>query len=497
MSRETDRGEEGLAQEPSSSPRFVGPFHPFLRYRPLIDDWDAFVQALSRPLPTCIWAHSQRISPQDLRRILEEEGFALTPIPWYPGAFRVEQGEGLGRTWAYKVGLFHIQEEVSLLPVAVLAPRPGERVLDMAAAPGNKTVQMALRMNNRGTVVANDMDIGRMRALRHVLERMGAINVSTTIYNGSNLPSAMGAFDRVLVDAPCSCEGTSRKNPEVLGLCGLSVSLEHQRLQIAMLRKAVLLTRPGGRILYSTCTYAPEENEVVVDAVLREFGERVRLLPARVPRFSATPGLRQWAGHEFHPDMPLSLRVWPHHHDTGGFFVALLEKRTEGWKRVPPRPPTLKDLAAYTVVDPRPWLGYLEERFGIPEERFAEFYLIQRSRKTLHLVNKDHRPPLRPSPDAIGMAFLHVTARPPKLTTAAALVFGRWATRHVVPLDPDQRDAYLARQTVTLRREQTERCTRGGFVIVTYRDHPLGMGLYRPGNPPRLESLFPKGWMRG
>ncbi|NPA91183.1 MAG: class I SAM-dependent methyltransferase [Chloroflexi bacterium] len=473
------------------------PLHPLFRYRPIVEDWDAFVDALTRPLPHTVWAHPQRITPQELQHILAEEGIPLTPLPWHPRAFRAPANTRPGRTWAYKVGLFHIQEEVSLLPPYVLAPEPGERVLDMAAAPGNKTAHMALDMENRGTVVANDVDPSRMRALRHVIERLGVANVSTLIYNGSNLPPQVGSFDRVLVDAPCSCEGTSRKNPEVLRTCGLTVSLEHQRLQIAMLRKAILLARPGGRILYATCTYAPEENEVVVDAILREFEGRVRLLPVEIPGLTASPGLTEWAGVTFHPDMPLTLRIWPHQQDTGGFFIALLEKQPQGWRRLPPMPRPIQDVWPQHVVDPRPWLTFLRERYGIPPHRFTNYLFIRRSTKTLYLVPKDHRPPTTPSPDAVGLAFLHVKARPPKLTTAGALMFGRWATRHTIPLTAHQRDAYLARHTVTLAPEQTASCTRGGFVIVTYRGFPLGMGIYRPGPPPRLESAFPKGWMRG
>ena len=472
----------------------------FARYRAIVDDWPAFIDALARPLPTVVWVNTLRASIEDVRAHLAAAGMAGEPLAWYPRALRLPAAARPGRTWLYQVGLVHVQEEVSLLPVLLLDPQPGERVLDIAAAPGGKTVQAAVHMANRGTIVANDVGYGRMRALRHVLERMSILNVSTTIHDGTNLPRAMGGFDRVLVDVPCSCEGTARKNPEVVNLCGLEYALEHQGRQKALLRKAVLLCKPGGRIVYSTCTFAPEENEAVVDAIVRDFGEdRLRLLPARVPGFRSSPGLTAWQGRQFVAGMERAMRVWPHQNDTGGFFVAVLEKSVEGWHSRPPEVPPLPELWPARVVAPDPWVMALDERFGIPADTFAGYLFLSMSGKGLHLVSADHRPPPRPRPDAVGMLFLHTKGRTPKMTTAGALAFGRAATRNVVPLEEHQLEAYLTRQSIPLNARQVEWCTGPGFVIVTYAGLPVGTGLYRhrPPHQPVLESLFPKGWMRG
>ncbi len=472
----------------------------FARYKSIVDDWDAFVESLARPLPPVVWTNTLRVDGATLELWLREEGLEPTPLPWYPGAFRLAPNARPGRTWLYRVGLMHIQEEVSLLPVRLLNPRPGERVLDMAAAPGGKTAQTAVLMANRGTVVANDVTFVRMRALRHVLERLGLVNVSTIIHDGANLPRAIGGFDKVLVDAPCSCEGTVRKNPQVVHLCSLDFSLDHQGLQKALLRKAVLLCKPGGRIVYSTCTFAPEENEVVVDAVIRDFGaHRLRLVPARVPGFRVAPGLDRWGEQTFVAGMAHAARVWPHHNNTGGFFVAVLEKSPEGWGTRPPDSVPVADLWPDRVV-PRPEeLAFLEERFGFSPEVFEGYTWLRLGRKGVHIVNADHHPPSRPQPDAVGLLFVHTKARTPKITTAGALMFGRAATRNVVPLDERQRDAYLSRREVNVSSEQVADCTGPGFVIVTHRGVPLGTGLLRHRPPARyvLESLFPKGWMRG
>ncbi len=474
--------------------------HAFARYKSIVDDWRGFIDALARPLPPVVWANTLRADAARVWALLEKEGIQGTPLAWYPTAMRLPPTARPGKTWLYQVGLLHIQEEVSLLPAVLLDPRPGERVLDIAAAPGGKTVQMAVRMENRGTIVANDVGFARMRALRHVLERLGILSVSTTIYNGANLPRAMGAFDRVLVDAPCSCEGTARKNPEVLGTCGLDTSLDHQGLQKALLRKAVLLCRPGGRIVYSTCTFAPEENEAVVDAIIRDFGEhRLRIVPARVQGLRISPGLTEWDGLKFVEGMEQTVRIWPHHNDTGGFFVAVLEKSAEGWGSLPPEIPPLPDLWPERVVESGPWMDFLCERFGFSQDTFAPYLFLRMSSKGLHITCNDHRPPPRPRPDAVGMLFVHTKSRTPKITTAGALAFGHAATRNVVPLRRDQLEAYLTRQEIDLSPTQVEACTGPGFVIVAHAGIVVGTGLYRqrPGHRHVLESMFPKGWMRG
>lgn len=298
----------------------------FDRYRELIDDWPAFHEALRRPLPTVLWTNTLRLSPEEVAEDLRRDGHDIEPIPWWPGAFRLPAGARPGKSLAFLTGCYHIQEEVSLLPIALLDPRPGERVLDLCAAPGNKTLQAAVRMENRGSVVANDKSKHRVGVMRRNVERLGVTCIALLQADASNLPRACGLFDRVLADVPCSCEGTSRKNPEVTRLPLRPGA--RARGQAAILRKALQKCRPGGRVVYSTCTYAPEENEAVVDTVLRELEPgTVDILPASIPSFRSLPGLCSWQGRDYLPELSGALRVYPHHNDTGGFFVTVLEHR--------------------------------------------------------------------------------------------------------------------------------------------------------------------------
>jgi 16S rRNA C967 or C1407 C5-methylase (RsmB/RsmF family) len=161
------------------------------RYAPLIADWDAFVAAMLCKAPACLVANLNRIAPAALDELLRADGRTTKPVAWLPGAFRCAPEARPGLWWASQAGLFNVQEEASLLPVALLDPRPGERVLDLCAAPGGKTAQICMALGNRGTVVANDRDSRRLPGVRDKTKRLGLVNLSTN-------PTGRGRTGRVL-----------------------------------------------------------------------------------------------------------------------------------------------------------------------------------------------------------------------------------------------------------------------------------------------------------
>ncbi|MCB8988633.1 MAG: methyltransferase domain-containing protein [Ardenticatenaceae bacterium] len=458
---------------------------PFSRYREIIDDWDAFQAAVQRPLPATIWTNPLRTTPEKLASLLDAP---LEPVAWYPGAFRLPPDFPTGLHWAYLAGLYHVQEEVSLLPVRLLDVQPGERILDLCAAPGNKTAQLGIALGNRGTVVANDRNAGRMRAARQALNRLGLLNITTTTSDAANYPKTAGPFDKVLADVPCSCEGTCRKDPSITRRQSVADSLKLVGAQTAVLRKAVQRCRPGGRIVYATCTFAPEENEGVVDAILREFGRQLRLLPVQTPGFVTSPGLTAWQGQALHPDLRHALRIWPHQNDTGGFFIAVLQKAGSLEEEDPPpqAPPT---------EEREPWLALLHDHFGIDPAALADFAIFREGRRGVYIANRDQRPTVRPKPDAVGMLFMHTDGKYPKLTTGAAMQFGHLAQQNVLDLSHEQVQAYLARREFEATAGQTAVCSGTGYVLVRHQGFPLGIGVYRA-NRGTVESLYPKGWAR-
>ncbi len=496
---------------PDSSVFASGSLAPLERYRPLIDDWEAFAAALERPLPPVVWTNRLRTAPDRLRELLERDGQAPAPVAWCPDAFRLADGAAPGKGLLGLTGLYHIQEEVSLLPVELLDLRPGQRVLDLCAAPGGKTARIAVALGNRGAVVANDVDWRRLVAVGRNLDRLGLMNVTATAWDAANFPESGGLFDRVLADVPCTCEGTSRKNPGVLEWGGEVERRRTAAVQTAILRKAVRLCRPGGRVVYSTCTYAPEENEAVVDRVLREARSDgsgadgpLRLVEARIEGFEGAPGSTVWEGRSLAPELSRALRVWPHVHDTGGFFVAVLEKGDgAGRRRDGAGPEGEPEVHAFETVDGAErerWLGPVAERFGFPEEAFAGLRLVRQGAKTLALVTGDLAgalaPPARPEPQAAGLPFLHAAMRRPKMTTAAAMTFGAAARRNVVDLDRARAEAYVARRDVELGPDEAGAMTGDGYAVARWEGVALGVGWFRgaPWGGGSLRSLFPKRW---
>lgn len=294
------------------------------RYEPLVDDYGAFREACERPLPTVVRVNAIKASVERARAALDEEGVGWEAREWHPGLLELDT-DAPGNTWANYLGWIHGQEEVSAIPPVVLDPEPGERVWDACASPGSKTTQLAAMMDDRGLVVASDDNLGRLAPLRTNAERLGVTNLVVTHADARNFslrPFGFERFDAALVDAPCSGEGTIRKNPAALEGWSESFLSGIAGVQKGILRRAVQATKPGGTVVYSTCTFAPEENEAVLDFVLAE--EDCRLVEFEAP-LPATSGVTEWEGETYDPTVERARRFWPHHADAGGFFCAKLE----------------------------------------------------------------------------------------------------------------------------------------------------------------------------
>jgi NOL1/NOP2/sun family putative RNA methylase len=294
------------------------------RYAGIVEDFEAFRAACERPLPSVVRVNTIKTTVERARAALDEAGIAFEPREWHDGLLALPDDQP-GTNWPYVHGWLHGQEEVSAVPARVLDPQPDERVWDACAAPGSKTTQLAALTGDSGTLVATDNNLGRLSALRSNAERLGVTSVAVThedARNHSLKPFDGAAYDRALVDAPCSCEGTIRKNPDALE----DWSLDHVRgiagVQKGVLRRAVQTTRTGGTVVYSTCTFAPEENEAVLDYVLE--AEPCDVVDFELPLEHA-PGVTEWEGEQFDDRVRAANRIYPHHNDTGGFFCAKLE----------------------------------------------------------------------------------------------------------------------------------------------------------------------------
>jgi len=298
--------------------------NPLERYAPLIDDYDAFLAACERPLPSVVRVNTIKVDSARARRALDKEGIDYEPVDWHDHLLRLPEASP-GTNWPYFHGWLHGQEEVSAVPALALDPQPGEKIWDSCAAPGSKTTQLSALMDDRGLVVGNDNNLGRLSSLRHNAERLGVTNLVVTKQDGRNYslkPFGFEEFDRAIVDAPCSCEGTVRKNPTTLEEWTLEHVHSVAAVQKGILSRAVQATKPGGTVVYSTCTFAPEENEAVVDHVLET--EDCEVVAFDLPLDSVS-GVTEWEGDSYDPSVTGTHRIYPHLNDTGGFYCAKLE----------------------------------------------------------------------------------------------------------------------------------------------------------------------------
>ena len=269
------------------------------------DEYEDFLKSLERPRAVAL-----RFNP--LKGAAPAMDFVKEPVPWEPRGFYYDPDSRPGLHVYHEAGVYYLQEASAMAPVALLDPQPGERVCDLCAAPGGKTTQIAGRMMGDGFLLCNEIKPIRAKLLSRNMERMAVSNALVTNEHPANLAKKYpGFFDRVLVDAPCSGEGMFRKEEAAVTDWSQETVEMCARRQAEILHSAAELVRPGGRLVYSTCTFAPEEDEEAVAAFLQEH-----------PEFEPETLEAPW----FVPGENGSHRMWPHKLLGEGHFAAVLKK---------------------------------------------------------------------------------------------------------------------------------------------------------------------------
>jgi 16S rRNA (cytosine1407-C5)-methyltransferase len=363
------------------------------KYRDFLSaaEFERLLQTVQRPLPSAIRTNTLKIAVDEARCTWPAwYGWQVQPVVFCDAGWQVS-GEGLARTLEHKMGFYYIQDAASMLPAemfdfgdprntgsaSTLSPSKGATianehpstgsgcsgenagevgplVLDMAAAPGGKTTHLACKTGDRGLVIANDANRSRIPPLRAKLQDWGAMNVTITAYPGEQFGSWFPeAFDKVLLDAPCS--GESLRTAERRGTRPVSTN-ERQALhrrQLELLVSAFRALKPGGEVVYATCSLAPEEDEAVLDALLGLYPHEatVEAVDHLLPR--PAPALGSDGEHVFNPQVRRAVRLWPHLYDTSGFFAAKVGKQDS--VDVQPVPPPARSLegAGFTQMSQR------------------------------------------------------------------------------------------------------------------------------------------------
>lgn len=285
------------------------------------DEYPAFIQSYEKEQYQAL-----RVNPlkADRDTFVLRSPFTLRPVAWERNGFYYENGDAPGKHPYHAAGVYYIQEPSAMAPAAYLDAKPGEKILDLCAAPGGKSTQIAAAMRGEGLLISNEIHPARARILSENIERMGIRNAMVTNESPQSLAKIFEAyFDRIMVDAPCSGEGMFRKNADACDEWSPQNVVLCTERQAEILECAASMLRPGGRMVYSTCTFAPEENEGTISRFLTKHPE---FSIVDVPHYEQmSTGIAAWTD-EPQPGLERTIRLFPHHVDGEGHYLAVLQK---------------------------------------------------------------------------------------------------------------------------------------------------------------------------
>ncbi|MFI3037227.1 16S rRNA (cytosine(1407)-C(5))-methyltransferase RsmF [Atlantibacter hermannii] len=442
---------------------------------------DSFIDACQRPLRRSIRVNTLKISVSDFLALVEPYAWQLSPIPWCEEGFWIERDDEdfpLGSSAEHLSGLFYIQEASSMLPVAALfADNPSfARVMDVAAAPGSKTTQIAARMTNQGAILANEYAASRVKVLAANISRCGISNVALTHFDGRVFGAALPeAFDAILLDAPCSGEGVVRKDPDALRNWSIASNEAIAATQRELIDSAFHALRPGGTLVYSTCTLNREENEQVCQWLLARYPDAVCVEPLGELFSGAQQALTDDG----------FLHVFPQIFDCEGFFVARLRKTA--------------------AVPPLDAPGYKTGKFPFSPLKPKEAQELVRAAASvglvwnddLHLWQRDKEIWLFPAEiepligqvrfSRIGLKLAETFNKGFRWQHEAVIALGNVATHGFALTAQEAQEWYRGRDVYP------EHAPDASEVIVTYQNQPLGLAK-KVGS--RLKNSYPRELVR-
>jgi NOL1/NOP2/sun family putative RNA methylase len=286
----------------------------------LTDEYSEFLASYDKEPKKGIRINTLKTDPDEMKK---RAPFKMEPVPWVKNGYFVDEKDDPAGHPFYRAGLYYIQEPSAMTPADRLDVIPGDRVLDLCAAPGGKATALAAKLSGEGLLVANDASASRCRALVHNLELFGARNIIVTNELPQNLEKKFPAFfDKIMVDAPCSGEGMFRKEPAVIDTWSSQRVEFFAKQQRGILKSAAAMLKDGGLMLYSTCTFSPQENEGSVSFVLEECPE-LELLEIE-PYSGFSHGMPESGNGD--EGLKKTVRIWPHKMDGEGHFMALFRK---------------------------------------------------------------------------------------------------------------------------------------------------------------------------
>ena len=427
---------------------------------------------------------SRNTNADELITRLKSYGIILEKVENVPFAYQVIEGSNVaGKTLEFILGKYYIQSLSSMIPPLVLNPSTSDKVLDLCAAPGSKTTQLAEMMCNTGTLIANEVSIDRLKSLVFNVDKMNLANTGILHGRGELLSAVyQNYFDKVLVDAPCSALGITQKKGEVSNWWNENKLVAFTEMQMKLLIAAIKACKPGGEIVYSTCTLSVEENELALNRILQKYP--VELVEVKLP-VKSRAALSSIENTILHNSIPLAHRIVPWEIDSEGFFVAKLKKVDETER--------IKEGSKFTnetqLVNAgstkiKKQLEVLSDYFGISWEVLNRYKYLLRSKDIYfsdaawHSYNLD-------SFVRIGSKLGSIEKRGYiQLHTLAAQIFANNITKNIIELT-EKRDIEIYLSGGTIKRDFGV----AGQMIIKYRGDVIGTAV---ASKDGLKSQFPR-----
>lgn len=432
---------------------------------------------------------SSFVDEQEMVNRLSSYEIELEKIANVPRAYRVLKGsEAIGKTLEFAVGKYYIQSLSSMIPPHVLKPTENEKVLDLAAAPGSKTTQLAEMMNNRGTLYANEPNVNRLKGLVFNLDKLNFVNIGVIKFKGELLSKVFeNYFDKILVDAPCSALGIVQKKGEVSNWWNTNQVDKIANLQLRMLISAVKMAKVGAEILYSTCTLTVEENEFVINKVLQNYP--VVLEEIELP-VKSHEGFTSYKGEIFDSSLNKTRRIIPWEINSEGFFIAKIKKVGETVaNRKAEIKPRNRELISARSKKIEKYLKGLSEHYGIPIEQFEQLQYLFRGKDIFFLHRSWEADDLSVF-HRIGTSFGLVDKNDnAHFHSLGARYFAPYITKNKIDLaSTDDLKTYLTGGTIKRTFEEP------GQKLVTSRNLDLGTAIAFDDG---LKSQFPRNMRTG
>jgi len=353
----------------------------------LKDNYNSFINAECEP--KSIRANSLKSNPKYLKERLIKQQISFEEIPFNKNGFKIlEDSLPLSHMLDFFKGYFQYQGISSQIPALVLNPRPGDKVLDMAAAPGSKSTQLAALMENRGMLILNDAVRHRLQPLNANAQKAGVINQIISYLPAERFGNLFpNYFDKILLDAPCTALGTLSSNPEIAVWWSEEKLKKLSAVQHGLFVSAYKALKVGGELVYSTCSIAPEENEIAVQNILDKY--KMEILPVSdFKGIEFLPGLAAYQDKKFHSKMHNAIRVAPHLHGMEGFFVVRLRKTADHKLQ-----PHLPSADFFQTLGPRDKLltddlAAISDYWGIDKDFFDDFSFVE-TKNRIWLINNE------------------------------------------------------------------------------------------------------------